>query len=141
MTTIFTRIIDGEIPGRFVWRDERAVAWLDIRPLAQGHALVVPRAEIDQWTDLSAAQAARCMQVAHAIGNAQKQVWSPPRIGLMIAGFEVPHVHLHVFPTAGMNSFDFANADRNPDPARLDDDMQRLRAELRALGHGEFVPD
>ncbi|NIR38883.1 MAG: HIT family protein, partial [Actinobacteria bacterium] len=52
MSSIFTKIIDGEIPGRFVWRDDVCVAFLDVRPLAPGHALVVPRAEVDQWTDL-----------------------------------------------------------------------------------------
>ncbi len=141
MASIFTRIIDGEIPGRFVWRDNDAVAWLDIRPLAPGHCLVVPRAEIDRWTDLTPTLAAHCMTVAHAVGNAQLRIWPAPRVGLMIAGFEVPHAHLHVFPTAGMNSFDFANANRNPDPAGLDDDLRKLRAALRELGHGASVPD
>lgn len=120
MPSIFTRIIDGEIPGRFVWQDEVCVGFLDVRPLAPGHVLVVPRTEVDQWTDLDADTAAHLMGVAHRIGQAQKALLSPARIGLMIAGFEVPHVHVHVVPINGMGDLDFANADGNPDPSALD---------------------
>lgn len=141
MPSIFTRIIDGEIPGRFVWRDDTVVAWIDIRPLAPGHTLVVPIAEIDRWTDLPVDAAAHAMRVAHAIGNAQLAVWPAARAGLMIAGFEVPHVHVHVFPTDGMHNFDFRSANTNAAADDLDADMHRLRGALRALGHGALVPD
>ena len=140
MASIFTRIIDGEIPGRFVWRDDTVVAWIDIRPLASGHTLVVPIVEIDRWTDLPADAAAHAMRVAHAVGNAQLRVWPAARVGLMIAGFEVPHVHLHVFPTDGMHNFDFRTANTNASADDLDADMHRLRDALRALGHGAHVP-
>jgi histidine triad (HIT) family protein len=132
--TIFTRIIDGEIPGRFVWRDDRAVAFLDVRPLSPGHTLVVPIAEIDHWTDLSADDAAHLMTVAHAIGNAQRAAFDAPRVGLMIVGFEVPHVHIHVMPTRSMADFDFRNADSSPDPVALDEHADALRAALREAG-------
>ena len=135
MPSIFTRIINGDIPGRFVWRDDVAVAFLDVRPLAPGHCLVVPVVEVDRWTDLDASTATHCMAVAHAVGNALQLVFSPPRVGLMIAGFEVPHVHVHVFPTHGMSSFDFAQADTAPDPARLDQQAEAIRVALRAAGH------
>jgi histidine triad (HIT) family protein len=121
VASIFTRIIDGEIPGRFLWQDDICVAVLDVRPLARGHALVIPRAEVDQWTDLPADTAAHLMTVAHAIGNAQKTLLSPARIGLMIAGFEVPHVHVHVVPMNSMAALDFGQADTNPDQADLDE--------------------
>lgn len=127
MASIYTRIIDGEIPGRFIWEDDVCVSFLDIRPLARGHALVVPRQEIDQWTDLDVATAAHLVEVAHAIGNAQKTLLSPARIGLMIAGFEVPHVHVHVVPMNSMAALDFGQADADPDPADLD----RLQTDLR----------
>ena len=141
MPSIFTRIIDGEIPGRFVWRDDTVVAWIDIRPLTSGHTLVVPIAEIDRWTDLPVESAAHAMSVAHAIGNAQLRVWPADRTGLMIAGFEVPHVHLHVFPTDGMHNFDFRTANTNASAEDLDANMHRLRDALRAQGHGAHVPD
>ena len=130
MPSIFTRIIDGEIPGRFVWQDEVCVAFLDVRPLAHGHVLVVPRTEVDQWTDLDADTAAHLMTVAQQVGQAQKALLSPARIGLMIAGFEVPHVHVHVVPINGMGDLDFANADVDPDQAALDDLHQQLSAAL-----------
>jgi len=135
MASIFTRIIDGDIPSRMVWEDEVCVAFLDVRPLADGHCLVVPRAEVDQWTDLEPAVAAHLTEVAHAIGGAQKQVFQPARIGLMIAGFEVPHTHVHVVPISSMGALDFANANTDPDQAALDQQLADLRAALGAAGH------
>jgi histidine triad (HIT) family protein len=135
VASIFTRIIKGDIPGRFIWRDERAVAFLDVRPLAPGHCLVVPVQEIDRWTDLDVETATHLMVVAHAVGKAQQLVFSPPRVGMMIAGFEVPHVHMHLFPTSSMARFDFAQADPNPDPATLDAHAVALRVALAAAGY------
>ena len=137
MPTIYSRIIDGEIPGRFLWKDDICVSFMDIRPLARGHALVVPRAGLDQWTDLPVDAAAHLMTVAHAIGGVQKRLLSPARIGLMIAGFEVPHVHVHVVPMSSMAALDFAQADPNPDPDDLDALRDELCDALRAAGHAE----
>lgn len=137
MATIFTKIMNGEIPSRMIWEDEQCVSFLDVRPLSPGHALVIPRREIDQWTDLTSEEAAHLMKVAHAIGNAQKAVFSAPRIGLMIAGFEVPHAHVHVFAIASMSDFDFAEADANPDQSQLDQHLSGLRSQLTAMGHTE----
>ncbi len=130
MPSIFTRIIDGEIPGRFLWKDDRCVSFLDVRPLAPGHALVIPRVEVDEWTDLPADTAAHLMTVAHTVGRAQKKVLAPARIGLMIAGFEVPHVHVHVVPMDSMAALDFAQANPTPDPAELDALQDRIVAAL-----------
>jgi histidine triad (HIT) family protein len=137
MPTIFTRIIDGEIPSRMVWEDDHCVSFLDVRPLAPGHCLVVPRAEVDQWTDLASDVAAHLMVVAQSIGQAQREVFTPARIGLLIAGFEVPHVHLHVIPARSMGDFDFAKADTSPDAAALDANLDALRRSLAAAGHTE----
>jgi len=137
--SIYTRIIDGEIPGRFIWSDDVCVSFLDIRPLARGHALVVPRQEIDQWTDLDAATAAHLVEVAHAIGNVQKSLLSPARVGLMIAGFEVPHVHVHVVPMNSMAALDFSQADPSPDQDDLDQLRTDLGDALRAAGHESAV--
>ena len=137
MATIFTRIIDGEIPARMLWEDDRCVGFLDVRPLADGHALVVPRAEVDHWFDLDAETAGHLMGVARSVAQAQRAVFAPARVGLMIAGFEVPHTHLHVVPMSSMAQLDFATADPDPDPARLDGFRDALRAELRAAGHDE----
>jgi len=124
--TIFTRIIDGEIPSRFVHSDDVCVAFMDVRPLAPGHVLVVPRAEVDQWTDLETDTVAHLMTVAHRVGQAQRDVLSPARIGLMIAGFEVPHVHVHVVPMNDMADLDFRQADPAPDQV----EVERIHAAL-----------
>ena len=117
MPTIFSRIIAGELPGTFVWKDDRAVAFLSINPMMPGHALVVPRAEVDHWIDLDPALAAHLFEVAQQIGKAQDLEWKPRRIGVLIVGEEVPHTHLHVVPINHPNELTFAHADPNPDPA------------------------
>lgn len=133
MASVFTKIIDGELPGRFVHRDERCVAFLSIAPLQPGHTLVVPIEEIDHWVDAPPELNAHLMTVAQRVAVAQQEVFSPVKVGMMIAGLEVPHLHIHVVPIRGVHDLDFANADANPDPAALDDAAQRLRA---ALGGG-----
>jgi histidine triad (HIT) family protein len=140
MATLFTKIIEGEIPGRFVWRDARAVVFLTIAPIAPGHALVVPVDEVDHWVDLDAGLAAHLMDVARHVGRAQMAAFSPTRIGMIIAGLEVPHSHMHLIPIDSEADLSFARADHDPDPAALDDAAERLRAALREAGHGDVVP-
>ncbi|HYZ99961.1 MAG TPA: HIT family protein [Acidimicrobiales bacterium] len=139
MPSVFTKIINGEIPGRFVWRDERAVVFLTIAPMAPGHVMVVPIEEVDHWIDLDPDLAAHLMRVAREVGRAQMQAFRPRRVGMMIAGLEVPHCHLHLVPIDVEAQLSFARADHNPDPAALDDAAERLRAALHDQGHGERV--
>jgi histidine triad (HIT) family protein len=140
MATLFTRIIEGDIPGRFVWRDGRAVAFLTIAPIAPGHTLVVPIDEVDHWVDLPPELASHLMQVARTVGRAQVAAFSPRRVGMIIAGLEVPHCHLHLVPIETEADLSFARADHSPDPAALDDAAERLRAALRDQGGGDRVP-
>ena len=137
MSSIFTRIIDGELPGRFVWRDDRCVAFLSINPLRPGHVLVVPRVEVEHWIDLDSAELDHLIRVSHKIGKALQQAYQPEKVGLMLAGLEVPHVHVHLVPITGLNDLDFANAESDPDPAALDDAADMVRAALRNAGHPE----
>jgi histidine triad (HIT) family protein len=135
MPSIFTRIIDGEILGRFVWRDDVCVAFMDVRPLNRGHVLVVPRAEVDHWVDLDSETIAHLMAVAHGVAAAQQAAGlAPGRVGLMIAGFEVPHVHVHVVPISTMAHLDFTQADTSPDPDDLDRVAELLREHLAQSG-------
>ena len=138
VATIFSRIIAGEIPGRFVWRDDLCVVMVDIRPIHRGHCLVIPVAEVDHWLDLDADVTAHLFEVARVLGLAQVGAFSPERVGLMVAGFEVPHVHVHVIPMGSMADISFANA-RPGDPADLDAVAEALRAELRVLGRPEVA--
>ncbi|MDN5630583.1 HIT family protein [Glutamicibacter protophormiae] len=139
MSSVFTKIIEGDLPGRFVWRDEQCVGFLSIQPLAQGHVLVVPRQEVDAWVDLPADLAAHLMTVSQSIGKAIDAAFEPKRVGLMIQGFEVPHTHLHVWPTNSIEEFDFANVDQDPDPAVMDESARRIREALIAQGHADEV--
>ena len=137
MASVFTRIIRGELPGRFVWRDARCVAFLTIEPLQPGHTLVVPIREVDHWIDLEPEDAAHLTVVAQKIGRAMQSAFAPKRVGLMIVGIEVPHVHLHVVPIREMRDLDFARADKSPAPAAMDAAAAKLRAALRSAGHAE----
>ena len=98
MASIFTKIINGELPGRFVWRDDRAVAFLTIQPLKPGHTLVVPIDEVDHWLDLDPELARHLLDVSQQVGKAIDRAFEPEKVGLIIAGLEVSHVHLHVTP-------------------------------------------
>jgi histidine triad (HIT) family protein len=131
---LFTRIINGELPGRFVWKDERCVAFLSINPLRPGHTLVVPRAEVDHWIDLEPDLLAHVTAVAQTIAKAQQRAYKPTKIGLMLVGIEVPHVHFHVVPIHGVHDLDFANQDMHAKPADLDRAAETIRAALRAMG-------
>jgi histidine triad (HIT) family protein len=133
MPTIFTRIIEGELPGTFIWRDDVCVAFMSIAPIKTGHALVVPRSEVDHWIDLDPEINVHMMRVSQQIATAAQAAFSPTRVGLMIAGLEVPHVHLHVLPIDGMQDMDFSNAGSS-DPADLEAAAEKLRTELRAAG-------
>ncbi len=133
MTSIFSKIINGELPGRFVYEDDEVVAFLTIEPMTQGHTLVVPRAELDQWQNIESAAFARVMSVAQLIGKAVCRAFDAERAGVIIAGLEVPHLHVHVFPTRSLGDFGFANVDRNPSAESLDEAQAKIKAALAEL--------
>jgi len=134
MASIFTRIIDGEVPGVFVWRDERCVAFLSINPMHPGHTLVVPREEVDHWIDLDPELTAHLFGVAQTIGRAQDRALGARRIGVLVVGDEVPHVHVHVVPFDSAAELSFARADPNPSPSSLEAAAEKIRGALRDLG-------
>ena len=129
MTSIFTKIINKEIPGRIIWEDSTCIAMVDIRPLNRGHVLVIPREEVDKWHELSAASISHLMTIAHKVAEAQQLIFKPARVGLMIAGFEVPHTHIHCVPIEDMSHLDFTQAQMG-DPDELDEVADLLRDKL-----------
>ncbi|PJK21943.1 HIT family protein [Mycobacterium goodii] len=133
MATVFTKIINGELPGRFVYEDDDIVAFLTIEPMTQGHTLVVPRAELDNWQDIEPAVFNRVMEVSQLIGKAVCRAFDTERSGLIIAGLEVPHLHVHVFPARNLSDFGFANVDRNPSPESLDEAQAKIKSALADL--------
>lgn len=134
MTSIFTRIINRELPGRFVYEDdlgdEGVVAFLTIEPMTQGHTLVVPRAEVDNWQTVEPELFNRVIGVAQRIGKAVCTAFGAQRAGLIIAGLEVPHLHVHVFPAYNLTDFGFAHVDRSPSPDSLDEAQAKIKAAL-----------
>jgi histidine triad (HIT) family protein len=121
MPSIFTRIIKGELPCEKILETDRWFAFLDIRPINPGHTLVVPKLEIDEWSQAEDDLLAEAMPFAKRIALALKQSVSCRRIGLMVAGFEVPHAHMHLVPitSEGELSFSRAKAARPEDQAAL----------------------
>lgn len=133
MTTIFTRIIEGQIPGTFVYRDSLCVAFLSINPLAEGHVLVVPIEEIDHWIDMSPELSTHLFAVSHTISRAISQVFPCARVGLLIAGYEINHCHIHLIPTQTMNDFNFANAAASVERSALESHAERIVNALSLL--------
>lgn len=133
MTTIFTRIIEGEIPGTFVYRDSLCVAFMSINPLADGHVLVVPIEEVDHWIDMSPELSAYLFSVSHRISRAISQVFPCERLGLIIAGYEINHCHIHLIPSQTMNDLNFANAATSVDRSILESHAQRISEALSQL--------
>jgi len=130
MSTVFTMIINGDIPGTFVHRDDRCVVFMSINPMTAGHALVVPIEEIDHWIDAAPDLSAHLFAVAHRISSAQHRAFGCERVGMMIAGYEVPHAHIHLVPTNDMAELSFANAAAHVERADLESYAARIIAEL-----------
>ncbi len=130
MASVFTKVLQGELPGRQVYQDELCFAMLTIAPLQPGHTLVIPIQEIDHWIDLPAELNAHLFGVAQRIARAMQETFQPAKVGMMIAGLEVRHTHIHLVPIHQVHDLDFSKQDRNPDPAMLEDAMQRLRLAL-----------
>ena len=137
MASVFSMIINGDLPGRFVYEDDLGddgvVAFLTIEPMTQGHTLVVPRAEVDNWQEVDPALFGRVMDTSQRIGRAVCSAFGAQRAGMIIAGLEVPHLHVHVFPAYNLTDFGFANVDRNPSPESLDAAQAKIKAALAQL--------
>lgn len=136
MASIFTKIINGEIPGIFVWKDDQCVAFADINPVAPGHVLLVPRVEVDNFWEADPQMVAHLAQVAQIIAQAQIKTFQVARSCQVIAGFDVPHLHLHLIPANSMREVDLSlGAPR--DFSEIQSEMERLKASLAQAGHAE----
>lgn len=133
MTSIFSQILVGQLPGHFVWKDDSVFAVMTIRPQRPGHVLVMPRAEIDHWDDLPAPLLAHLLSVAQQIARAIKQAFPCERVGLAICGLEIPHAHVHLFPINVMADFNFGGG-AMASAAELESAAERIRAALENGG-------
>lgn len=140
MSTLFTSIIDGDLPGRFVWEDDLVVGFLTIAPISPGHTLIVPRTEVDHWLDAEPELLAHAVEVAQVVGSAIMMAFQPRRVALLVAGFEVPHMHVHVLGAGSEAELKFENANPDVPGTELDDSRDRVRAALVELGFADSVP-
>lgn len=128
--SVFTRIIARELPGTFVHEDAYCVAFMTINPIAPGHLLVVPRAEVDHWIDLDPVSAEATFAAARLLAEAQRRSFPCERVALVVAGFEVPHCHVHLIPASSMADLDFSRAATDVARADLENAAARIRAAL-----------
>lgn len=131
MPTLFSRIINGEIPGHFIAEDDRYFAFLDIQPLTMGHVLVVPKIEADYVFDLDPETYAGLFEFARKLAPAIQRVISCKRIGLAVVGLEVPHVHIHLIPMNQGSDMDFGKRKLNPSSDALADTAQLIREQVQ----------
>lgn len=129
MPSIFTRIIQGQIPCEKILEDDAFIAFLDIRPINPGHTLVVPKIETDELFDQPEDILARALPFAQRIAKALKKSVPCRRVGVMVAGFEVPHAHIHLVPIEAEGELSFSRA-RSAAPADLAALGQRIRGNL-----------
>jgi histidine triad (HIT) family protein len=129
VSSIFSRIVAGEIPAHRLAEDDRFLAFLDVRPIRPGHALVIPKDEIDHFFDLPDDMLGELMVFAKPVANAIRQTTGAARVGCAVLGVEVPHAHLHLVPIDGVGDLDFRKA-READQEELAAMAERVRAAL-----------
>jgi histidine triad (HIT) family protein len=130
MASIFTRIINREIPAHIIAEDDRFIAFLDVMPLVEGHALVVPKQEVDYIFDLDEATLADMMVFAKRVALALKKTISCKRIGVAVIGLEVPHTHVHLVPMNSMGDINFTRAKLSPSKENLERVTKAIIANL-----------
>jgi histidine triad (HIT) family protein len=134
MPSIFTQILNGDLPGRIVHSDDQSFALMTTAPIRPGHTLIIPKMEIDHWLDLPPGLAAHLFGTAQKIGHAIQTAFKPVKVGMMIAGLEVRHTHLHLIPIHTLDDLNPANQNKNAQPEELDKAAEILRNALRTFG-------
>lgn len=126
MASIFTRIINGEIPCYKVAENEHCLAFLDIAPLVEGHVLVVPKQEVDYLFDVTDPLYGQLMDFAREVAIAQRKVIACQRIGVAVIGLEVPHAHIHLIPMNSVSDMNFARPKLSLPQERMSAIAQRI---------------
>ena len=134
MATIFTKIINGEIPSYKIAEDEHFYAFLDINPLAEGHALVVPKREVDYIFDLNDEELAGMMAVAKKVAAHIRAAVPCKRIGMAVIGLDVPHAHIHLVPISEGGDLDFSRPKLKLTP----DEFKAIQAKIQFCGYRAF---
>lgn len=134
MHSIFTRILNGDVPGRIVYSDDQVFAIMTHAPIRPGHTLVIPKTEIDHWLDMPPGLSAHMFLTAQKIGNAIQSAFRPVKVGVVIAGLEVRHVHIHLIPIHTLEDLEFSRQDKNARPEDLDQAAETLKNALKTFG-------
>lgn len=128
--SIFTQIIRGDIPCHKVYEDDKTIAFMDIHPVQPGHVLVIPKTQVDKLYDLENDDYEALMRAAKKVAQRMQTVLNPPRIAWAVVGFDVPHAHIHLVPSAhGFSDLDPSNAAEEPDHEALAEIASRLHFE------------
>lgn len=130
MASIFTKIIQGEIPCYKIAENNQFLAFLDVFPLVHGHILVVPKKETDYIFDIEDAELSAMMVFAKKIAKAQKSAVTCKRIGVAVIGLEVPHAHIHLVPMNTANDVNFTQPKIKPTPEELAEMAERIKSKL-----------
>jgi histidine triad (HIT) family protein len=131
MPSIFTRIVEREIPAHILREDDSFLAFLDVRPIREGHSLVIPKAEVPDVFELQESLLAGLLPFARPVAQAIQQVTQATRVGMAVIGLEVPHAHIHLVPIDGLHDLDFRRA-RPASDEELAAAAERIRAALQA---------
>ena len=127
MSSIFSKIIAGEIPSYKVAEDERFLAFLDIFPLAKGHLLVIPKKETNYIFDLESEEYLGLWQFTQLVAKEMDQVFDCDRIGVAVIGLEVPHAHIHLVPLKNMTNINFEKPKLKFSPEEFEEIAQKIR--------------
>lgn len=127
MASIFTKIINREIPAYIVAEDERYIAFLDINPLVVGHTLVVPKKEVDYIFDLDDETLAGLQIFSKKVAHAIRKSFPCKRVGVAVIGLEVPHTHVHLVPMNSMSDLNFTRSKLNPSKEELAGAAEKIR--------------
>ncbi|NVK85765.1 MAG: HIT family protein [Cytophagia bacterium] len=126
MPSIFTRIINREIPGYIVAENDDAIAFLDINPLNEGHTLVVPKKEVDKLFDLDEDTYLKLQAFKYKVAQAIEKAIPCLRVGVAVVGLEVPHAHIHLIPLHGMHDIDFGRPKLKLSPEEFEEIRQKI---------------
>ncbi len=128
MPTLFSKLISGELPAHVLHEDDKYFSFLDIRPMAKGHALVIPKREEDYFFDLTDEELSAILPFAKRVARAIEKVVDCKRVGLSVVGLEVPHAHLHLIPLNAVSDMSFGK-----DPIEMEDgELAALAEEIRS---------
>lgn len=130
MSSIFTRIINREIPGHIVAENEDAIAFLDINPLNEGHTLVVPKKEVDKLFDLDEETFLKLQAFSYKVAKAIERAVPCLRVGVAVVGLEVPHAHIHLIPLHGMHDIDFGRPKLKLEASRMKEIVSSIKTNL-----------